>query len=159
MPDARRVHGALLERGIVSIVPRQPSGRRLQVNVALQDDFSLHQALSIYLIDTLQKLDRESPDYALDVLTLAESIVDTDDMDLTDQLRRYMAWRRDGYLSSNGRCFDIGNTTRAALAARLATRPAADWLENPGYAGGVGAVNTPEDLVRAEEILHSRRSP
>ncbi len=27
-----------------------------------------------------------------------------------------MRWWRDGYLSSNGECFDIGNTTRAALA-------------------------------------------
>ena len=31
-------------------------------------------------------------------LCLAESIVDTGGMDLTDQLRRYVAWRRDGYL-------------------------------------------------------------
>ena len=31
----------------------QPSGRQLRVNVELQDDFSLHQALSLYLIDTL----------------------------------------------------------------------------------------------------------
>lgn len=37
--------------------------------------------------------------------------------------------------------------TRAALAARLATRPAADWLVDPGPAGGVGAVNTPADLL------------
>lgn len=39
------------------------------------------------------------------------------------------------------------DAVRATLAARLATRPAAHWLENPGYAGGVGAVNTPADLV------------
>ncbi len=37
--------------------------------------------------------------------------------------------------------------TRAALAERFATRPAAAWLENPGYAGGVGAVHTPADLL------------
>ena len=49
-------------------------------------------------------------------LCLAESIVDTGDMDLTDQLRRYVAWRRDGYLSSTGRCFDIGNTTSRQLS-------------------------------------------
>lgn len=79
---------ALLERGIVSIIPRQPSGRRLQVNIALQDDFSLHQALSIYLIDTLQKLDRESPDYALDVLTLCEAIVEDPEVILRAQLSR-----------------------------------------------------------------------
>ena len=79
---------ALLERVIVSIIPRQPSGRRLQVNVALQEDFSLHQALSIYLIDTLQKLDRESPDYALDVLTLCEAIVEDPEQILRAQVSR-----------------------------------------------------------------------
>lgn len=79
---------ALLDRGIVSIIPRQPSGRRLQVNVALQDDFSLHQALSLYLIDTLPKLDREAPDYALDVLTLCESIVEDPEHILRAQLSR-----------------------------------------------------------------------
>ena len=49
-------------------------------------------------------------------LCLAESLVDTGDMDLTDQLRRYVAWHRDGHLSSTGRCFDIGHTTRSQLA-------------------------------------------
>src|SRR5688500_8632294 len=35
-------------------------------------------------------------------LCLAESILDTGGMDLGDQLRRYLLWRNDGYLSSNG---------------------------------------------------------
>jgi ADP-ribosyl-[dinitrogen reductase] hydrolase len=48
-------------------------------------------------------------------LCLAESILDTDGMDLSDQLRRYLLWRDHGYLSSNGRCFDIGNTTSSQL--------------------------------------------
>jgi ADP-ribosylglycohydrolase len=30
-------------------------------------------------------------------------------------MKRYVAWYRKGYLSSTGRCFDIGNTIRAAL--------------------------------------------
>jgi ADP-ribosyl-[dinitrogen reductase] hydrolase len=48
-------------------------------------------------------------------LCLAESLVDRRLMDLEDQLRRYGLWYRTGYLSSNGRCFDIGNTTRSQL--------------------------------------------
>jgi ADP-ribosylglycohydrolase len=59
-------------------------------------------------------------------LCLAESIVDTGDMDLTDQLRRYVAWRRDGYLSSTGRCFDIGNTTSSQLSRFERTGEAVD---------------------------------
>jgi superfamily II RNA helicase len=49
---------------------------KLRVNVELQDDFSLHQALSLYLIDTIPLLNRESPDYPFDVLTLCEAIVE-----------------------------------------------------------------------------------
>jgi ADP-ribosyl-[dinitrogen reductase] hydrolase len=48
-------------------------------------------------------------------LCLAESILDTGGMDLDDQLRRYLLWKDEGYLSSNGRCFDIGMTTRTQL--------------------------------------------
>ncbi|HLP26028.1 MAG TPA: DUF3516 domain-containing protein, partial [Acidobacteriota bacterium] len=79
---------ALIDRGIVKIIPRQLSGRRLQVNVELQDDFSLHQALSLYLIDTLPLLDRESPDYPFDVLTLCEAIVEDPDQILRKQVDR-----------------------------------------------------------------------
>jgi ADP-ribosylglycohydrolase len=49
-------------------------------------------------------------------LCLAESLLDTGEMDLADQLRRYVSWWRRGYLSSTGRCFDIGNTTRSELS-------------------------------------------
>ncbi|HVU35201.1 MAG TPA: DUF3516 domain-containing protein, partial [Opitutaceae bacterium] len=77
---------ALLERRIVEWIPPEPSGRKLRVNVELQDDFSLHQALSLYLIDTLPQLNRESPDYPLDVLTLCEAIVEDPDVILRRQL-------------------------------------------------------------------------
>jgi ADP-ribosylglycohydrolase len=48
-------------------------------------------------------------------LCLAESLVERDGFDPQDQLHRYCRWYREGYLSSNGRCFDIGNITRDAL--------------------------------------------
>lgn len=48
-------------------------------------------------------------------LCLAESLVERGGFDARDQIERYVRWYRDGYLSSTGRCFDIGNTTRAAL--------------------------------------------
>lgn len=55
-------------------------------------------------------------------LCLAESILDTGDLDLEDQLRRYLLWRDTGYLSSNGRCFDIGTTTSSQLERFRRTR-------------------------------------
>ncbi|ACB77056.1 DEAD/DEAH box helicase [Opitutus terrae] len=59
---------------------------KLRVNVDLQEDFSLHQALSLYLIDTLPLLDRESPDYPFDVLTLCEAIVEDPEQILRRQV-------------------------------------------------------------------------
>lgn len=47
-------------------------------------------------------------------LCLAESLVEKG-FDPHDQMQRYLRWYREGYMSSNGRCFDIGNTTREAL--------------------------------------------
>jgi superfamily II RNA helicase len=43
---------------------------------ALQDDFSLHHTLSLYLVDTLALLDPMSETYALDVLSLVEAILE-----------------------------------------------------------------------------------
>src|SRR5215218_1405041 len=48
-------------------------------------------------------------------LCLAESLVERRAFDPVDQLQRYVRWYREGHWSSTGRCFDIGNATRAAL--------------------------------------------
>jgi ADP-ribosylglycohydrolase len=48
-------------------------------------------------------------------LCLAESLIECNGFDPADQMRRYLRWWREGYLSSTGACFDIGNTTRTAL--------------------------------------------
>jgi len=80
---------ALLERQIV--VPGAGPGRAgksLQINVKLQDDFSLNESLSVYLLDTVKLLDIESPTYPLDLLTLVESIVENPDIVLRKQLDR-----------------------------------------------------------------------
>lgn len=47
-------------------------------------------------------------------LCLAQSLIDKG-FDPVDQLKKYLCWYQDGYLSVNGVCFDIGNTTREAL--------------------------------------------
>ena len=68
---------SLVKKNIIEFVtPIAPGYSKLRVNMDLQDDFSMNQPLSLYLVDTLPKLDRESPEYALDVITLCESIVE-----------------------------------------------------------------------------------
>ncbi len=77
---------ALLARGIVEIVPRSPEGSRVRVNVDLQEDFSMNQALSLYLLETIPLLDAASEAYPLDLLILVESILENPDLILRRQL-------------------------------------------------------------------------
>lgn len=49
-------------------------------------------------------------------LCLAQSLVDREgEFVVNDQIRKYVRWMEDGYMSANGRCFDIGNATSEAL--------------------------------------------
>jgi superfamily II RNA helicase len=81
--EARTMFQSLLDAGIVEV---QPDEKRVRVHVDLQDDFSIHHALSLWLIDTIDRLDRESASYPLDVLTLVESILEDPDFVLRQQL-------------------------------------------------------------------------
>lgn len=82
---------SLVERGIIEIAGRGAPGPKLRVNVTLPEDFSLNQALSLFLLDTLPLLNREAPDYALDLITLVESILEDPDLILRAQLNRLKA--------------------------------------------------------------------
>lgn len=68
-------------------------------------------------------------------LCLAASLAETGRFDLADQIDRYCRWHETGYLSSNGRCFDIGNTIRAALRRYRATGNPAAGSTDPRSAG------------------------
>ncbi len=79
---------SLLDRKIVEFIPKGDDGRYLRVNVELQEDFSMDQALSLYLLDTVPLVDPQQPDYALILLTLVESIIEDPDIILRKQLDR-----------------------------------------------------------------------
>jgi len=48
-------------------------------------------------------------------LCLAESLIACHGFDAKDQMDRYMRWWKEGYLGSNGTCFDIGGTVSQSL--------------------------------------------
>ena len=54
-------------------------------------------------------------------LCLAESLIECRGFNPQDQMERYVRWWKEGHLSSTGKCFDIGSTTRTALATFLKT--------------------------------------
>ncbi len=92
---------SLVNRHIVEFVPRAEDGSTLRVNVDLQDDFSMDQALSLYLLETIPLIDPASPDYGLDLLTLVESILENPEIILRRQLdrikdRAIAQWKADG---------------------------------------------------------------
>ena len=72
---------SLVDRKIIELNP-------MRLNVDLQQDFSLNQGLSLFLVDTLKLIDPQSPDYALDLLTLVESILENPEVILRKQLDR-----------------------------------------------------------------------
>jgi hypothetical protein len=73
--QAWQLFRALVERDIIDLLP-PGSDRKLQVNVELQDDFSLNQSLSLYCLDTLMLLDADAPDFVFKLLSLVESILE-----------------------------------------------------------------------------------
>ncbi len=68
----------LVEGNILTIIPKdQRTGpAKIKLNIDLQEDFTLNQALATYLIEAIPQLDREDPAYPLNVISLAEAIVE-----------------------------------------------------------------------------------
>jgi superfamily II RNA helicase len=79
--EAQRMADALVAAGILAL-----EEGAVRVHNRLQDDFSIHHALSLWLVDTVDLLDVEAPTYALDVLTLVESILEDPEFVLRQQL-------------------------------------------------------------------------
>ncbi|WLT33447.1 RNA helicase [Geothrix sp. PMB-07] len=78
----------LVVRGIVEFQAPDEAGRKVRVNADLQADFGMDETLSLYLLDTLPLLDPQSPEYALDLITLVESILEDPDFILRSQLHK-----------------------------------------------------------------------
>lgn len=68
----------LVEGKVLTIIPKEERAgpAKVKLNVELQDDFTMNQALGLYLIETVLKLDPEEPKYVLNILSLIEAIVE-----------------------------------------------------------------------------------
>ena len=68
----------LVEGNVLTIIPKaeRMGPAKVRLNVELQDDFTMNQALGLYLIETIPKLDREAPDYVVNMLSLIEAILE-----------------------------------------------------------------------------------
>jgi hypothetical protein len=93
-PAARRRHikraiaiyRALKAGGVIEKVdPPDEYGRTVRLTVDLQADFALNQPLSPFALACLELLDRDAPDYPLDVLSVIESTLDNPRVILSQQ--------------------------------------------------------------------------
>lgn len=49
------------------------------------------------------------------MLCLAQSLIDCKESNSHDQIKKYIDWNKNGYMSATGECFDIGTQTQQAL--------------------------------------------
>ncbi len=68
-------------------------------------------------------------------LALAESLAASGELDCRDLMDRFVGWCKDGEYSCTGDCFDIGITTRDALARYLQTKDPMAGSTDPQTAG------------------------
>ena len=68
-------------------------------------------------------------------LCLAQSLIDCKGFDPKDQLTKYLNWYKTGYMGVNGKCFDIGNTTKMALENFEKTGDLISPLNGDNYSG------------------------
>ncbi len=81
------IYRALLAGGVVErLESPDDQGRWVQLTVDLQADFALNQPLSPLALAAISLLDRTSPDYPLDVLSVIESTLDDPRQVLSAQL-------------------------------------------------------------------------
>lgn len=91
-------------------------------------------------------------------LCLATSLVEHGGFDAADQMEHYWRWYHNGYLSSTGRCFDIGMTVQDALERYHRTGEPFSGSTDPNKAGN-GALMRLAPVVLyffpdREKILH-----
>jgi len=77
---------SLKEAGILTVDHDEWGRRFIEVDRDLGEDFSIHHALSLYLLDTLKLLVPSDGAYELDLLTVVESILENPDVILARQL-------------------------------------------------------------------------
>ena len=86
----QRIHGRTAMQMFRSLVDAEiveiGDDRQVRVHADLQEDFSLHHALSLYLVETVEKIDPDMETYALEILTLVESILENPELVLMRQV-------------------------------------------------------------------------
>lgn len=142
--QAATLFRSLRRAGIIEIVRDPATGRStVRVSETLQADFSLHETLSLYLVDAVGGLDPAAPDYALSVLSLVEAILEDPQAILNQQTRRAKA-DLTARLKANGVPFE---ERIAQLESVSYPRPFAEYI-HPTFR----AFSARHPWIRSEDI-------
>jgi superfamily II RNA helicase len=83
------IYRSLVSQHILEVLGSpDDQGRLVRVDLDLQEDFRLNQPLSPWVIDAVGRLDAASPEYAADVLTVVESVLENPGPVLARQVDR-----------------------------------------------------------------------
>lgn len=76
--EAFALFRGLVEGKILTILPKEErrGPAKVRLNLELQDDFTMNQALGLYLIETIPQLDPEAEDHIVNILSLVEAILE-----------------------------------------------------------------------------------
>lgn len=86
-------------------------------------------------------------------LCLAESLIQKRGFDVRHQMELYVRWWQDGYLSSNGTCFDIGNTIVDSLTRFRDTGDPLAGSTHPESAGNGSLMRlAPVPMLYADDV-------
>ena len=90
-------------------------------------------------------------------LAVADSLLSCGELDEQDLMTRFVSWMDEGAYSSNGRCFDIGNTVRAALTRFKQTGNPVAGSTDPHSAGNGSLMRLAPVAIRYWDAQAARR--
>ena len=92
---------SLVDAELVELVPGRDTGREVRVSRELQSSFSLHDTLSLFLVEAVSALDPETDAYPLELLSVVEAVQEDPRAILVEQIRREKSeciarWKAEG---------------------------------------------------------------
>ena len=125
------IYRALLAGGVVERLDApDEDGRFVRLTVDLQEDFALNQPLSPLALAAIELLDRASPEYPLDVLSVIESTLDNPRQVLSAQLFKARGRGRGGDEGRGHRVRGADGSAGGGHLSAAAGRPAGSRVQH-----------------------------
>ena len=83
------IYRSLLAADVVETLDEpDDQGRTVRVTIDLQDDFALTQPLSLFAVEAIDALEKDAPDYELNVLSVVEAVIESPGVIMAAQLNQ-----------------------------------------------------------------------